>query len=168
MPPKLISKKEGILVKGKVKSQADQKREQADQKREQAPQKRVQVDHKKETDKLDKKTISKFKRILLKEREQIVGEVKQIVESSKEMGQDGTQDIGDEAANIYNKQILLSLNENERMRLQEVDESLDRIHGKTYGICEECGEPIGLKRLEVKPVAKYCIDCQAKIEKERI
>ena len=43
------------------------------------------------------------------------------------MGQDGIQDIGDEAANIYNKQILLSLNENERMRLQEVDESLDRI-----------------------------------------
>ena len=108
---------------------------------------------------MDKKTLARFKKILLKEREQIIGEVKQIYESSKEMGQDGIQDIGDEAANIYNKQILLSLNENERMRLQEVDEALDRIENGTYGICEECGGPISLKRLEVRSVAKYCVPC---------
>jgi len=154
MPLELISKKEGMLVKGKVKSQADQKRQQ--------------VDQKKETDKLDKKTIAKFRKILLKEREQIVGEVKQIVESSKEMGQDGIQDIGDEAANIYNKQVLLSLNENERMRLKEVDESLDRIENGTYGVCEECGGPISLKRLEVRPVAKYCVPCLTRLEKGKL
>ena len=140
----LISKKEDILVKEKVKAQADQNKA------------------------LDKKTITRFRKILLKEREQIVGEVKQIVESSKEMGQDGIQDIGDEAANIYNKQVLLSLNENERMRLQEVDESLDRIESGTYGICEECGEPIGLKRLEVRLVAKYCVPCKTKLEKGKL
>jgi len=117
---------------------------------------------------LDKKTITRFKRILLGEREQIIGEVKQIYESSKEMGQDGIQDIGDEAANIYNKQVLLSLNENERVRLQEVDEALDRIANGAYGICEECGEPIGLKRLEVRPVAKYCVSCKAKQEKGKL
>ena len=132
------------MVKEKVKAQADQNKA------------------------LDKKTITRFRKILLKEREQIVGEVKQIVESSKEMGQDGIQDIGDEAANIYNKQVLLSLNENERMRLQEVDESLDRIESGTYGICEECGEPIGLKRLEVRPVAKYCVPCKTKLEKGKL
>ena len=126
------------------------------------------VDQKKGPDKLDKKMIARFKKILLKEREQIVGEVKQIVESSKEMGQDGIQDIGDEAANIYNKQVLLSLNENERMRLQEVDESLDRIENGTYGVCEECGELIGLKRLEVRPVAKYCVPCKTKMEKGKL
>jgi DnaK suppressor protein len=161
MPLELISKKEGMLVKGKVKSQADQKKGQADQKK-------GQVDQKKETDKLDKKTIAKFRKILLKEREQIVGEVKQIVESSKEMGQDGTQDIGDEAANIYNKQVLLSLNENERTRLKEVDESLDRIGNGSYGICEECGGPINLKRLEVRPVAKYCVPCLTTLEKGKL
>jgi DnaK suppressor protein len=145
----LISNKEEILVKGKVKKPAKK-------------QVKPQVDQTKE---LDKRTIAKFKKILLKEREQIVGEVKQIVESSKEMGQDGIQDIGDEAANIYNKQVLLSLNENERMRLQEADEALDRIENGTYGICEECGGPISLKRLEVRPVAKYCVPCLTKLEK---
>lgn len=117
---------------------------------------------------LDKKALSRFKKILLKEREQIVGEVKQTYESSQEVGQDGIQDIGDEAANIYNKQILLSLNESERKRLQEVDEALDRIANGTYGICEECGEPISLKRLEVRPVAKYCVACLSKMEKGRL
>ena len=143
-------------VKKKVKKQV---------KKEVKTQVKGQADQKKD---LDKKAIVKFKKILLKEREQIVGEVRQIVESSKEMGQDGIQDIGDEAANIYNKQVLLSLNENERTRLQEVDESLDRIETGTYGICEECGEPIGLKRLEVRPVAKYCVPCKTKLEKVKL
>jgi len=139
--PKKMKKKRKLQGKEPVKRPADQKKD------------------------LDKKTIAKFKKILLKEREQIVGEVKQIVESSKEMGQDGIQDIGDEAANIYNKQILLSLNENERTRLQEVDEALDHIENGTYGICEECGGPISLRRLEVRPVAKYCVPCLTKLEK---
>jgi DnaK suppressor protein len=117
---------------------------------------------------VDKRTLTRFKKILLKEREDIIGEVKQISESSKEMGQDGIQDIGDEAANIYNKQILLSLNENERVRLQEVDEALDRIANGTYGTCEECGGPISLKRLEVRPVAKYCVPCLMMLEKGKI
>ena len=117
---------------------------------------------------MDQKTLSHFKKILLREREQIVGEVKQTYASSQELGQDGIQDIGDEAANIYNKQILLSLNENERKRLQELDEALDRMANGTYGICEECGEPISLKRLEVRPVAKYCVACLSKLEKGRL
>jgi len=143
-----------MLVKEKVKPQVVHKKES--------------VSQKKEADKLDKKAIAKFKKILLKQREQIVGDVKQIVESSKEMGQDGIQDIGDEAANMYNKQVLLSLNENERIRLKEVDESLDRIENGTYGICDECGGPISLKRLEVRPVAKYCVPCLTKLEKGKL
>jgi DnaK suppressor protein len=121
-------------------------------------------DQKKE---LDKKTLQRLRKVLLKEREEIIGGVKQIYESSKEIGQDGIQDIGDEAANIYNKQILLSLNENERLRLQEVDEALDRMENEMYGICEECGGSIGLKRLEVRPVAKYCVACKTKLEKAK-
>ena len=119
-------------------------------------------------EKLDKKTVESFRKILLKERERIIGDVRQMDESSKEMGQDGIQDIGDEAATIYNKQILLTLNENERMRLRELDEALDRIESETYGICEECGEPVGLKRLEVRPVAKYCVPCLTKLEKGKL
>jgi len=155
------------LVKGKMRFKF-KSRAKSQAKPQVKSQAKVQVDPNKGLDKLDRKTITRFRKILLKEREQIVGEVKQIVESSNEMGQDGIQDIGDEAANIYNKQVLLSLNENERMRLKEVDESLDRIENGTYGICEECGGPISLKRLEVRPVAKYCVPCLTKLEKGKL
>ena len=144
------------MAKGKAKPKVKSKAK---------PPVKPRAEEKKGLEKVDKKTVARFKKILLKEREQIVGEVKQIVESSKEMGQDGIQDIGDEAANIYNKQVLLSLNENERLRLKEVDESLDRIENGTYGICDECGGPISLKRLEVRPVAKYCVPCLTNLEK---
>ena len=122
----------------------------------------------KKPDKLDKKAVQRFKKMLLKEREEIIGDVRQMQESSKEIGQNGTQDIGDEAATIYNKHILLTLNENERMRLRELDEALDRIDSGMYGTCEECGGPIGLKRLEVNPVAKYCVPCKTKLEQGKL
>lgn len=167
MPPEWIPKEEEALAKGKIKSKV-KSRAKSQAKPQVKSKVKAQADQTKGLDKLDKKTIARFKKILLKKREQIVGEVKQIVESSKEMGQDGTQDIGDEAANIYNKQVLLSLNENERQRLKEVDESLDRIENGTYGICEDCGGPISIKRLEVRPVAKYCVPCLTNLEKGKL
>lgn len=157
---KRIPLKKGVVKKRIEKKKTEKKR--IDQK------KQMTKELEKGIEKIDKKTLTKFKKVLLKEREQIVGEVKQTYTSSQEMGQDGIQDIGDEAANIYNKQILLSLNESERMRLQEVDEALDRMASGSYGICEECGEPISLKRLEVRPVAKYCVACLSKMEKGRL
>ncbi|MBM4277436.1 MAG: TraR/DksA family transcriptional regulator [Deltaproteobacteria bacterium] len=165
-----LSKKRVVSKKLKKKINPIKKRLEKgiDKKKKAIPLKKETKKKVDKADKIDKKTLSHFKKILLKEREQIVGEVKQTYASSQEMGQDGIQDIGDEAANIYNKQILLNLNENERMRLQEVDEALDRIGGGDYGICDECGEPISLKRLEVRPVAKYCVACLSKMEKGRL
>ena len=85
--------------------------------------------------------------------------------SAQEIGQNGIQDIGDESATISNRHLLMSLSENERAKLIEVDEALDRIEDGTFGICEECGEPIALKRLEVIPNARYCITCKEELEK---
>jgi DnaK suppressor protein len=173
MPQESIFKKEVTLAKRKSDQRKKQLKAKPDKPRPKKPKpekpkpEKLKLD-KLRPEKLDKRTIERFRKILLKERERIIGDVKQMDESSKEMGQDGIQDIGDEAATIYNKQILLTLNENDRMRLRDLDESLDRIESGTYGICEECGEPVGLKRLEVRPVAKYCVPCLTKLEKEKL
>ncbi len=60
----------------------------------------------------------------------------------------------------------MSLNESQRKMLREVDEALDRIEEGTYGICDSCEKPIGLKRLQIKPFAMYCVQCQDLIEKQ--
>lgn len=50
--------------------------------------------------------------------------------------------------------------------LKKVEKSLARIEDGTYGECLECGEDIGLSRLEARPTADYCICCKEEMERE--
>ena len=114
---------------------------------------------------LSQQELERFKVRLLEERRKIVSDMDKLVKESNELGKDGTPDIGDEASDLSNRQLLLSLNEADRAKLMEIDEALERIEEGTYGICEECGEPISIKRLEVKPTAIYCVECKSRLEK---
>jgi len=52
-----------------------------------------------------------------------------------------------------------------RMLLAQVDAALVRIENGTYGICEDTGEPIGLKRLEAQPTATLSVEALEKRER---
>jgi DnaK suppressor protein len=111
------------------------------------------------------KLAEQYRKRLLQAREEIIEQMRQRDGSAQEIGQDGIQDIGDESVTIYNRHLLMSLSENERVKLIEVDEALDRIENGSFGMCEECEEPIALKRLEVIPNARYCVRCKEELEK---
>jgi DnaK suppressor protein len=49
--------------------------------------------------------------------------------------------------------------------ISKIDAALDRIATGEYGYCEETGEPIGLRRLEARPIATLCIEAQERHEK---
>lgn len=49
--------------------------------------------------------------------------------------------------------------------LKNINQALERLDEGTYGICEECGQEIAEKRLEVIPFALYCVQCQREKEK---
>jgi DnaK suppressor protein len=49
--------------------------------------------------------------------------------------------------------------------LSEVEAALVRVDDGRYGICSDCGEPIGWPRLNVQPAAARCIACQEKLER---
>ena len=49
-----------------------------------------------------------------------------------------------------------------RETLSGVELALGKLTGGSYGICEDCGQPINPLRLEAKPAARYCINCAAK------
>jgi DnaK suppressor protein len=115
---------------------------------------------------MEAKLRERFRKRLLQAREEIIGQLRQRDWSAQEIGRNGIQDIGDESATASHRNLLMSLSENERDTLIEIDEALDRIENGTFGICEECGEPIVLKRLEVIPNARYCIQCKESLEKE--
>jgi len=108
---------------------------------------------------IPKKDLERLKTRLLEERMVLVREMDKFIEESNTLGKDGTMDIGDEASELSNRQLLLSLSESERKKLLEIDQALERMAEGTYGRCAECGDPISMKRLEVKPAAMYCIAC---------
>jgi DnaK suppressor protein len=113
---------------------------------------------------MDKSAVDFFQKRLLKMREEILSKAKKLKEDSYTLGTDGIQDMADAASNAYNADILMSISNNDLQILKDVDNALDKISNGTYGVCEECEEKISDKRLEVNPVARYCIACQRTLE----
>ena len=78
---------------------------------------------------------------------------------------DGIQDLADKAASAYSKELNFSLSDGERGVLLLIDEAFARIKSEKYGICTNCGNQIGEKRLQAVPWTPFCIDCQELQEK---
>ena len=75
-------------------------------------------------------------------------------------------DIVDQAGEERDRELSLLLTGREKEKLLAINEALEKLTEGTYGICEECGEKIGLGRLKVMPLAKFCVNCQSGLEKE--
>ena len=73
----------------------------------------------------------------------------------------------DAGSDAYDRDFALSLLSQEQDALYEIEEALKRIDGGTYGICEMSGKPIPHARLEAIPFARYAVECQTLIEKQK-
>ena len=69
-------------------------------------------------------------------------------------------DFADIASAESTKSIELRTRDRERKLINKIDEALKRIENNTYGYCEVTGKPIGLKRLEARPIATLSIEAQ--------
>src|SRR5437868_4696668 len=78
---------------------------------------------------------------------------------------DGIQDLADKAASAYSKELNFSLSDGERNLLMLIDEAFERVKGESFGVCTNCGNIIGEKRLQAVPWTPFCIDCQELQEK---
>lgn len=81
-------------------------------------------------------------------------------------GQTVFPDMGDQASAETDRNFMLRLRGREQRLLKKIDEALDRIENSNYGICEDCGEEIDIKRLQARPVTTMCIDCKTLQEEE--
>jgi DnaK suppressor protein len=52
--------------------------------------------------------------------------------------------------------------------IKEVEQALQDIENGDYGICDRCNEDIPIKRLKVRPMARYCIRCKSQLETEQM
>lgn len=72
----------------------------------------------------------------------------------------------DTACNIINQTIELRTKDRMRKLIHKIECAISRIDDGSYGYCDETGNPIGIKRLEARPIATLCIEAQEQHEKK--
>ncbi len=78
-------------------------------------------------------------------------------------------DITDRASVETDRALELRTRDRARKLINKIDQALSRVENGSYGFCEESGEPIGLKRLEARPIATLSIEAQERHERmERV
>lgn len=75
-------------------------------------------------------------------------------------------DLNDRASAEVERSLELRTRDRERKLISKINAALNRIHEGDYGYCEETGEPIGIKRLEARPIATLSIEAQERHERQ--
>ena len=103
--------------------------------------------------------LSDWKNELLKESSQTIANLQKEENTAK-------PDLTDRASEEIERSFELRTRDRERKLINKIEEALRRIEDGSYGYCEETGEPIGIKRLEARPVATLSIEAQEIHEKQ--
>ena len=78
-------------------------------------------------------------------------------------------DLADRASSETDRALELRTRDRQRKLIAKIDDALRRIEDGAYGYCEETGEPIGLARLEARPIATLSLEAQERHERrERV
>ena len=105
-------------------------------------------------------------------RAKLEGWKQEILQGNKEtiqnMQEDTTQhpDLADRASSETERALELRTRDRQRKLISKIDSALRRIDEGTYGYCEETGEPIGLKRLDARPIATLSLEAQERHERQ--
>ncbi len=105
-----------------------------------------------------------FRRRLLTWREQLLQESNDTITHLQEEPQ-LEADLVDCAANETDRTIELRARDRERKLINKIEDALRRIQEGSYGFCDETGEPIGVKRLEARPIATLTLEAQERHER---
>jgi len=117
---------------------------------------------------LSEKELNEFKELLIDKRDKILSNVQAASKEIDSLKNSGASDEADYATLNNDAAIEEALNQKQLKELKDIEYALFKIDNKTYGICEMCEDDIGIKRLKVKPQARYCIVCREIVEKKAV
>jgi DnaK suppressor protein len=110
--------------------------------------------------KMSNKALHEFKTFFLTRKEQILNQLSNM---------DTNLDVEGDEVDFIQGAILNSINnklsDRDLLMLKKIDIALEKIDDGSFGVCDECGEPIAKKRLEARPEAATCIICAERLEK---
>lgn len=113
---------------------------------------------------MDAAKLEHYRRVLHQRLESLVGVVERSRTERTEV-MEAEPDLADQATVDYDRNFDMRIRDRERRLIQKIREALDRIDEGTFGICESCGEEIGEKRLQARPVTTLCIECKTEAER---
>lgn len=116
---------------------------------------------------MDKTFLENMKAKLLEQKKTLLDSLADQSEDMKNLVK--TVESGDEAdvaADVIDRQLLTSIGTQDAIRLQQIENALDRINQDKYGRCIKCGKEIPAERLEVLPYALMCIQCASAEERK--
>ncbi len=105
-----------------------------------------------------------FRQKLINWKKSLINQSKDTLDELKQGGLNQPDQI-DRASLETDKALELRTRDRARKLISKIDEAIKRIEDGVYGYCEETGEPIGVERLEVRPVATLSIEAQERHER---
>lgn len=105
-----------------------------------------------------------FRRKLMTWRDELMRESQSTIQNLQQVNEPAS-DIADRASIETERSVELRTRDRERKLIAKIDGALSRIEDGSYGYCEETDEPIGVKRLEARPIATLSVEAQEKHER---
>ena len=112
---------------------------------------------------MEEKDVAYFKEFLTKWLEELLHHADHTVEGLLNV-ETNSADYLDCASIESDRSTNLRIRDRESMLIKKIRKSLDDIDNGEYGICEDCGKEIAVKRLRARPIARRCIECKTKQE----
>jgi len=114
-----------------------------------------------------------FRQLLITERAKLVEEIKTIARDAATSPRDASGDLSaytvhmaDMAADTYDRELSMNIASSEQQILYQIDEALKRLEDGSFGVCQQCNQPIAMSRLKAVPYASLCINCQRSKEQK--
>ncbi|VAV82369.1 hypothetical protein MNBD_DELTA01-82 [hydrothermal vent metagenome] len=106
--------------------------------------------------------------MLLENKKHLLSEINQKIKQESDGHKKEMGDIYDIASSERERELTLMLGDRDRKKIQQVYRALEWLEEEEYGLCEECGEPIGDNRMRALPFTRVCVECKSKLEKNTL
>ena len=113
-----------------------------------------------------RKFLANLREHLLETKNKLLAEFDSELRAEREGNVDEGRDSYDLASEERDREISFILSDRERVKLQQVEDALERLADNSYGVCESCGMEIAEERLSAMPFSRLCRDCQQDQERE--
>ncbi len=109
---------------------------------------------------MKKTELKRFRAVLEEKRDAVIRRARETMDQDMTLDASELPDEMDLASSEYMQSFTFRLRGRERVFLQKIEKALKKLDEGVFGVCDDCEEPISIKRLEARPETELCIRCK--------